>query len=78
MHTDTPPIVVNAVPVCLEGILKESELPVAKRTFTEEKCRWPPPRPHGFHEVSASTSTTSFTMFKTFPISIKAIDEDTA
>lgn len=78
MHTDTPPIVVNAVLVRLEGILKESEPPVAKRTFAEEKCHWPPPWLCGFREVSASTSTTSFTMFKTFPISIKAIDEDTA
>ena len=78
MHTDTPPIIVNAVPVRLKGILKESEPPVAKRTFPEEKCRWPLPWPHGFREVLASTSMTSFTMFKTFPVSIKAINEDTA
>ena len=78
MHTDTPPIVINAVPVCLEGILKESEPPVAKRTFAEEKCRWPLPWLCGFCEVLASTSMTSFTMFKTFPVSIKAINEDTA
>ena len=66
MHTDTPPIVVNAVPVRLEGILKESEPPVAKRTFAEEKCHWPLPWPCGV--AHAPSAMVLFFLFLFLPL----------
>ncbi|KIK97809.1 hypothetical protein PAXRUDRAFT_9953 [Paxillus rubicundulus Ve08.2h10] len=64
-------MLVDATPVELHGLLKELTFKNLKHDrFIDDDVLWPPPRPHAFHKVEA---TTRFKTLKALTRLVKAV-----
>ncbi|KAI6001214.1 hypothetical protein EDD15DRAFT_2192876 [Pisolithus albus] len=67
----TPPTVVNAIPVNLSGVPKDT-IPMKRKAFD---VNWPPRRPRAFREISQNSSIASYEAFMAFPAAVKRMED---